>query len=270
MPAIQPARLSRQILDLVELFGSPDEFVANLHMILDFYADRTLRPGQVIESAPLLHNYRVPRPVIRRLERGFVQHAQKNPAAALQLVDALWEDRWVETRLLAVAILGNVPPTPPQPVIERAQSWGASCREELIIDALVLKGLHRLRLEAQSAFVLLLETWLASHNPGEVRVGLRALPSLLNEESFENLPAVFRWITPLVREVTLEQKDDLARALGVLIRRSSHETAYFLRQILTSSVNSRAASMIRQVLHEFPPEFRAGIRELVREPQSAK
>ncbi len=270
MPAIQPARLATQAAELIEQFDSPKRFVAALHDLLDFYADRTTRPSQVIESAPLLHSYQAPRPVLRHIQRELVKDIQVDPEAALALADALWAERWVETRLLAISILGCVSPTPPERVIERAQEWGAKCKEEKIIKALASKGLDRLRTEADDAYIVLLENWLSSSHSSLVLIGLRALPSLLEIEGFDNLPLVFRWIGPIVREADREIRGDLITVIRLLAKRSPQETIYFLRQSLAATTNPKLDKLVRRALEELPDDMRETLRLELRQRRDSQ
>lgn len=270
MPAIQPARLAAQTAELMEYFGSPGKFVSALHELLDFYADRTLRPGQVIESAPLLKSYQAPGQVLRQIERELVESVDGDPETALALADGLWIEEWVETRLLAIAILGRIPPHPSDRITQRVQFWGTTCREEKIVKALASTGIARLRSEARDDFVDLLENWLASDERSAVLIGLRALPALLEIENFDNLPLVFRWITPLVRQVDREIRDDLLVVVLLLASRSPQETVYFLRQSLVATTNPQTVKLVRRVLDEFPEEISSTLRLELRQRRDAQ
>jgi len=270
MPAIQPARLAVQSAELTDLFDAPKKFVAALHVMLDFYADRTLRPGQVVESAPLLKSYQVARPVLRQIERTLSDRVAAAPEAALSLVDELWRERWVETRLLAISILGQIPPNPPEIIIERAKNWGSTCKEEKITKTLASRGLAYLRAEARDEFFEFLENCLTSSEMPLVLLGLRALPALLDIDGFENLPLVFRWIAPLVRGANREIRSDLIVVLRLLARRSSQETIYFLRQSLTATDNPKTAKLIRRILDDLPKDMSSTLRLELRERRDAE
>ena len=109
MPAIQPARLRQLSAELVNAFGSPPAFVRELHGLLDFYADRTRRPGQAGAPPPLIHTYRTPAPVIRQVIQDLTPLVADDPQNALVLADALWEEENLECRLLGIEILGMIP-----------------------------------------------------------------------------------------------------------------------------------------------------------------
>jgi len=265
MPAIQPARLRQQIMPLIDTFDQPGKFVSSLHDLLEFYADRTLRSSQVIEAAPLLNSYRVPLPVMRFIERDLASSIDAQPVAAFELADALWQQSWVETRLLAITILGKLPTSPPEMISDRARDWGSSCKEEIIIKALASRGVQRLRVEQPEHFFQLLENWYSSGELPQLLLALRSTPDLVNERKFDNLPLVYRWIGPLVRDVDPEYKVDLREVIRSLIRRSPQETAYFIRQSLASASNDYTARLIRPVVDEFPDEVRASLLQEIRD-----
>ena len=54
MPAIQLARLNRQIAELSEAFYQPKRYLQTLHDLLEAYHDRSYRSGQTGPPPPLL------------------------------------------------------------------------------------------------------------------------------------------------------------------------------------------------------------------------
>ncbi len=264
MPAIHPARLKIKISKIVAHFGTPVEFVRTLHDLFDFYADRTRHPGRGGKPFSLVRAYNVPRQVLRQIEGELAPMSAADSERALSLADALWQEGWLECRLLAIAILGEVPPDPPEQVVERIQAWGRECGEDRQLDASLMVGLARLRKEAPELFLRILETWITSPDLASQKVGLRVLPPLVEDASFENLPAVFHLIAPLVMNVETVLEVDLLVVLHALAQRSPQETAYFMRQSLIMSDRPAVNSLVWQSLRAFPPEIEANLRELLR------
>lgn len=264
MPAIRPARLSAQIDELVATFDEPVAFSRAMHELLNFYADRTLRSSQVIEATPLLHSYRITPPVMRQIEKTLQARIDEAPEQALILADQLWSERWLETRLLAITILGNLPGDFSQEIVSRITAWGMACKEDKVLRALLSKGLAHIRLIAFDEYLLLLESWLLSPDTGKAYLGIHALPALLKIESFENLPLIFRWLMPLVREVNSAHKNDLIYVIRLLIQRSPQETAFFLRQALNTAANHKTDALIRRVFDDFPAALRKTLHETLR------
>jgi hypothetical protein len=172
----------------------------------------------------------------------------------------MWAEPYYEFRLLAAYLLGLVAPNPPDPVLERLQSWGRSDLEDRLLRALLERGLVRLRSEAIGQYLALLGSWLGDAEVDTRRLGLQALMALAEDPAFENLPVLFHLLGPLTRTLPDRLRSDVLGALAVLARRSPQETAYFLRQNLDASSLPAAAWLIRQLLDEFPSSIQANLR----------
>src|SRR3990172_1285475 len=109
MPAIDLARLKKQTAQLADLFDQPAAFLQEHREILDYYVNRSLR-SQGVAPSSVLPTYRTPQVVLRHIETELSAMAEKQPIQALVLADALWDEGYLETRLLAAFLLGRIPP----------------------------------------------------------------------------------------------------------------------------------------------------------------
>ena len=264
MPAINPTRLKQQTAQLAESFCDPAAFVRGLHNLFDLYAERARRPGQSGMPAPLIDAYKVHPPILRHILQDIIPQAAQNPDAGLVLCDALWEQPYLEFRLLASMLLGQVTPESPKPVLERVQSWITTDLEDYLISALLTHGLATLRLRHPQTTVQLVQDWLDRSNIFYVQLGLRALLPMADDPAFENLPAFFRLIHPLVRSAPGMLRPNLLDVISKLAHRSPTETAYFLRQTMLLPNSPDTPWLIRQSLSEFPPEIQKSLRAAVR------
>jgi hypothetical protein len=82
--------------------------------------------------------------------------------------------------------------------------------------------------------------------------------------NFENLPTLYRLLSPLLREASSTLESDLLRAVRALGERSPQETAYFLRQNLMAPHKSGLAVITRSCLDIFPPELESVLRAELR------
>ncbi len=266
MPAIQPARLKLQVQEMSQLVDDPTAFLRALHDLLDFYADRTRRFQRGDRAMSLIRNYRVPDQVLRQIEIGLIPVLSPHPDTAIALAEALWEDGWLETRLLAITIVGQIDPQPPVRVSEKVRAWGLDCKDPMVTKALAFRGTERLRQEQRDHFLEVLENWFGSGELPLVRIGLHAVAKLLeDDECFENLPLVFRWLSPLTRQMDFKTKPALIPVFRLMAQRSPQETAYFLRKILTSTENAHISGLIRELLDRFPPHLQDSLRQQLRE-----
>lgn len=230
MPAIQLARLKNQLNELAGKFNDVEAFIGELHDLYSFYADRTRRPRRVAEATPLVPSYQVAPQVLRQLERVLIPKIKADPEIASALAHRLWKERWLETQLLAITVLGHLPPTPPERILTPVSDWAMECKEERLLQAMVSKGIAPLRVGERERLLEAVEDWLSSSELPLLLIGLRSLPPILKDENFENLPLIYRWISPLVREVDLDTQAELLQVIQALAKRSPKETAFFLKE----------------------------------------
>lgn len=264
MPAIQMSRLKHQIAQLGDSFRQPDVFQHTLHEVLYFYANRTLRPQQSGARATLIPHYSPPAQVLRQIQVELTQRCAANPTAALALADRLWADTYLEPRILAIFLLGEISPNPPEPILQRLREWAVPSTDHHLLDLLLASGKTRLQKEKPALWVDLLSSWLASDKIAIQALGLRALRSMVDDQSFENLPLTFVALTPLVSTSSSALIPELKGLIAALAQRSPGETVYFLRHALSVSNDDGAARLVRRCLDAFDPATQDGLRSALR------
>ena len=268
MPAIQPARLRHQAAQLAEHYADPPAYTRSLHTVLDFYSDRARRPGKTGQPAPLLTAYNVRPPVLRMLLQELTPHLQEDPQGGLALCDALWAEPFLECRLLASMLLGQVPPQPPEAITDRLQRWITTDLEFFLIEALLTNGVERLHRQQPQALIRMIEGWLTSTKTFQQQLGLRALLPLIKDPGFENLPVFYRLIQPFCQVAPVALRPDILDVLAALALRSPQESAFFLRQALMYPDSPDTPWLIRQSLRHFPPEIQASLRQATRDAEA--
>ena len=261
MPAIDLARLKKQTAQLADLFDQPPGFLREHREILDFYVNRSLR-SQGVAPSSVLPTYRTPNVVLRQIETELGPTAEKRPIQALELADALWDEGWLETRLLAAFLLGRIPPQEER-LLARLTAWTQAVRDPSVRAALLTTSLTRLRRETPDLFLVLVKEWL---HPARQRMwsnGIQALVPLISSSEFDNLPPIFEIVEPIIKAAPAALQFDLQELIITLYRASPDETTYFLQQILKNTKSPLLAVALRRMSPEFPPELQASLRELL-------
>jgi hypothetical protein len=264
MPAIHPGRLKESISNLMDLFDQPAEFKRGLHQLLSFYADRTYRPGQSGEPSPLIEAYKVRPPVMRQLKVSMMDMAAGNPAAAIALCDALWEEPYLEFRQLASLLLGSIPSLPVSSVLDRIREWLRDESDPQIIDSVFNDGMDGIDSQDLLQILTMAEEYINDPNTQKQRLGVRALLSLVGDLGYENLPQVYKIIQRLSLQTHSEYQTDMIDLVTALAIRSPNETAYFLRQNLFHPESKDTAWLIRQCIKVFPTELQITLRDDIR------
>lgn len=260
MPAVELSRLRVQINGLIAHFDDPVGMRAALHNLLDQYANRAYRPGQTIKAQTLLPSYRVTPLVLRQLALELGKTCKEQPELALNIVEELWHDTYLEPRMLATSLLGAIPASHSEAVIQKIETWAKPDENSRMMDALFQNGSAELRRTAPRLLLATIEEWIGSYRPEQQILGLRALVPLIQDTEFENLPPVYRMLGPLVQNITAPVQTDLQIAIEELAKRSPVETAYFLRQSLSIAVGQGTARLVRRCMPLFDPAQQASLR----------
>ena len=265
MPAIQPARLRKQASDLAGKFDQPALFVRDLHSLLDLYTDHTHRPGLSGEPSPLIAMYKTPPQVIGQVWRELLPLIHRQPTSTLFLCDALWAEPNYDLQLLAARLLGQVPVNPPDPVVDRLNSWVWKGFDSKVLEGLFEFGIMRLQQEAPGTLLGLVSDWVGSSTPHVQQAGLLALLPIIKQSGSENLPPIFRMLAPFLRTAPPNLRPEILMVLSALAHSSPSESAYLLRQSLSSSDNPDTAWFIRKVLNDFPADIQIGLQKALKE-----
>jgi len=260
MPAVDPARLRFQITNLIESYPSPPAFHRVLGEVFSFYANRTLRFGDSTHSAPNIPAYNLPHPVIRQLELDLKPLINQYPQAALSLADELWGDPYFEVKQIAIFTLGSVPLATPEPVISRITVWLTPNMDRVLASDLLSTGTRQLQESFPDAWEKFVQSLLNQESPKVIALGLKALAEGVDNPSFRNMPAIFRLVSPFIREPRPEFMKELARLVESLIKNSPMETAYFLKQTLSVSDSSLTKRLVKQNLSLLPERIQQELR----------
>ena len=262
MPAIDLARMKKQTAQLADIFDQPPAFLREVREILEFYVNRSLR-SQGVAPSSVLPTYRTPAVVLRQIETELGPIAEKRPIQALELADALWDEGWLETRLLAAFLLGRIPPQEER-LLARLTAWTQAVRDPNVRAALLTTSLTRLRKETPDLFLVLVKEWL---HPARQRMwsnGVQALVPLISSPDFDNLPPIFEIAEPIIKASPATLQYDLQELIIALFEASPDETMYFIQQILKGTKSPLPAVALRRMSPDLPQELQASLREMLR------
>ena len=267
MPAIQPAKLKIQIAELIGIYHQPDKFLTQLTDFLELYSDRTRRQGVVVTSSSLLNSLGIPKPVLHNLHNNLINIAEENPETTLVICDSLWEKPYIEFRLIAAQLLGCLPSSNKNQVLDRINKWKSGEFDDMLARIILEKGLFTLIKDIPDELISISENWIISNDPKEKQFGVLLLEILVKNENFYNLPLVFRLINPLIRNSPQETRFLIPSFISTLIAKDPQETAYILKSALQASENRDISWIIRKTIAKFPKDIQLSLREALRNRQ---
>jgi hypothetical protein len=263
MPAVNPTRLRFQIEGVMHFFASPVEFHQRLRGLFELYANRALKFGDSTGFRPLIPMYHLPKPLTRQLAIDLARIVPEDSEAALQLADELWQDSYYEVKQTAITILGLTPIESPEPVIDRLNAWIDDELDASLVRELFSNGTRQLQVHFVDTWEDYLSTHLESNDLERLSLGIQGLIEGLKNPNFKNLPAIFRLISPFIRDPNPEIVRDLVQLVGALAELSPTETGFFLRQTLSLSKSAETKRLVKQSLSFFPPEIQADLKSII-------
>jgi hypothetical protein len=197
---------------------------------------------------------------MRALEQELIEPLNTQPSQGLILIDALWEQEWVETRTLAVSLLGSIPPINPDSILKRIKSWISSCTSNAIRSTLTTRGVSRLSTENPELVLNFFHELLSTPTKGNCQAVLFGLVPFASNQDFDNLPRLYKLldIILLVEEKGLVK--EILIILKTLIKRSEQESLYFLERQLSTASKPRILRVTRQILPSFSIQNQAVLK----------
>lgn len=264
MPAVDPSQLRFQVAKLLDAYGSPENFRKELNRLFSFYANRTLRFGELADDTLLIQAYRLPEPVMRQIKLDLKPLITENPTLSLSIADELWEEEIYEVRQVAIFILGQAEVNEPDPILTRLKNWLSPALDRDLKEKLLTTGTQKLRSSFPKRWEAWIESLLGQQDVNLNTIGLMGLRAELISPIYRNLPAIFRLISPYVRDPRTEIFKELTRLIEVLIKHSPNETGYFLKQALSLSNSQITIRLIKGCLPLFPETIRQSINEVLK------
>jgi len=264
MPAVQMDRLKAQITQLSWQYTQPVEYRRSLHDFMEQYSERVYRAGSAVQSSKMYRSHHLPPLIMRQLELELIVRTRENSGAALLLADELWQDEYVEPRLLAGFLLGQAALEPVDEVTRRLQTWCQPAEERTALANLLDQGCLRLRNERTDIWLGLISDWLGNASPNVQAMGIKAMLPAVKDRDWENLPPIYQALTPMLVVSPLKNQNELQEVLIALARRSPRETVFTLRQMLSNTTRPDLFRLVRRCLPSFPQQAQESLSAVLK------
>jgi DNA alkylation repair enzyme len=254
MPAVDPHRLKSQIAKLQELLDNPRAFRWRVRDLLEYYSDRTKRPGGVSDSS---HSFGVLKPILRDLQRALVSMLGDDSDATLSIAKELWLDGYREMRIVAIGIMKNV-----SPQVSKAQfeHWSGLTQDPKIAEKLAQMSFEMWRKEPQADFFQKIKQLISDLNIESQTYALLLLRIAAGDLETDHLPLIY----DILEDVNL-QKHASTRALfqkllqDLAIKRPAETAKFLLKKIEEDDVIMKR--MARDLLSAFPARQKGRIKQ---------
>lgn len=264
MPAVELGRLQQQVTHLSDRFTEPANYARGVVDLLRDHGVPVHRQGRVKGLRPILVSFQAPPPLLRLLSLEMSAQARQHPAEALEIADELWARPTLETRKLAISLLGSIPADSAGEITRRLEDWAHENREQLLVAELSTNGTKSLRAMDQELVLEMAGRLLGGEDARKKVMAIGALQNLVRERQLSNLPRLFDMLAPACQEPDRKIRPELAELLVNLAGVSPKETEYFLQQISAGQPSDGARWLARQAARALPEDGQARLRAALR------
>jgi hypothetical protein len=263
MPAAELSRLQAQISAISTQFGEPRIFLRSLLTLMELYSDQHYKPGNLSRLHHLIPEYRLPALVIQQLTYNLSSLTADYPIPAMQIMDALWQEKHFEARLMAAVMLGYLPAQTIKPMMDRINNWVNPGEDKDLITALLNSANRFFAAERIEVWLNQINHWLGLDNEALTKIGLRALQVVLIDPKFVNSQNIFPLLEPVIIHPVFSLQKELLTLIELLVNHSEMETTAFLHSILTKTNDAEVIRFVRRCLPLLQPDSQASLKSFM-------
>lgn len=264
MPAVELGRLQQQVNQISDLFQDPPSYLHSVESLLKDHAGPTHRQGRVKGLRPILRSYEVPPPLLKLLTLEMSLQAKNHPQEALAIADGLWEQETLETKELAIHLLGSIVLPTMEEITKRLETWAGENREQLLVPQLSDQGTRSLRSGSAEQIFGCAAALIRNSDHRKQILCLGMLQNLIAANHFPDLPGLFELLLPACKEPDRKTRPELASLLIELAKRTPKETEYFLHELLGDEPGEESHWLVRQAMKALPEDSRLRLQSILK------
>jgi hypothetical protein len=265
MPAVNLLKLRVELNDLLWNFTDPPEFRKTLLDLLEKFAYTAYRSESRARAVSTRPQLQVSLILLREMDLMLIPAIREQPQAALAICDLLWNDENIDVCLIASRMLGEIPIEHAELVLDRAGEWALSGMRHMTARTLLKNATALIMRNDPEILLRKVRRWYVDPREEQNFLCLEGMSILVEDRSFENLPAIFTLVEALMGEANLQTQRSLEELFQVLYQRTPNETIYVLRQCLNDNPNITAQRVIRRLIPTFDQRFQKSLQDSLRE-----
>lgn len=265
MPAVNLLQLRIELNELLWNFTDPPAFRKTLLDLLEKFAYTAYRSESKARAVSTRPQLQVSLILLREMDLMLIPAIREQPQAALAICDLLWNDENIDVCLIASRILGEIPIEHSDLVLDRAGEWALSGMRHMTSRTLLKNATSLIMRNDPEILLRKVRRWYVDPREEQNSLCLEGMAILVEDRSFENLPAIFTLVEALMGEANLQTQRSLEELFQVLYQRTPNETIYVIRQCLNDNPNVTAQRVIRRLIPFFDQKVQKSLQDSLRE-----
>jgi hypothetical protein len=193
----------------------------------------------------------------------FITLAKADPQLAMEYADELWTINTYETKFFAATVLGSLPNDYLDKSFDRFIDWGSKTSDQEIHEILFTQGTTNIRQSNPNKWLEIIQEWSESNSINQVVTSIYAMRSLIHDPSFQNIPRVFKMVTPLLSMENRKIISTLQFLMSDLAEINPVETSHYLSSVVLSSSSASLKQIVRKSLKSFPEKEQTNLRNIL-------
>jgi len=263
MPAIDLTTLRIQIRELVDQSSDPDTFFESLVFLLEYYKNYTLRPEKKVIGLNV-PSYNTPTQVLTSIEKELGKLVSTDPEIGLELTTRLWNESYLEAKLLAVSLFGSIPTSTAIQLLSNFPEISGGIHEQETFLPLMTNAFIHIRHEFPTQFIELISSWLKSPDSAIQRLGLKIIANMVQGSEDEDLPKIFEILKPFFTSIEPSTQTDLVECIDSLYTNSPSETLHFLVEALNDIDDSTSLNVFSRSSRILPANLLLEINPIIK------
>lgn len=270
MPAVNLLQLRIELNDLLWNFTDPPAFRRTLLDLLEKFAYTAYRSESRTQSVSTRPQLQVSLILLREMDLVLIPAIREQPQAALAICDLLWNDENMDVCLIASRMLGEIPIEHADLVLDRAGEWALQGVRHMTARTLLRNASSLIMRHDPEILLRKVRRWYVDPREEQNFLCLEGMAILVEDNAFENLPAIFTLVEALMGEANMSTQRSLEELFLVLYRRTPNETVYVIRQCLKNDPNPTARRVIRHIIPDFDEKVRKSLQDELRVAERKK
>ena len=265
MPAVNLLQLRVELNDLLWNFTDPPAFRKTLLNLLEKFAYTAYRSESKTQSVSTRPQLQVSLILLREMDLMLIPAIRQQPQAAWAICDLLWNDENLDVCLIASRMLGEIPIEHADLVLDRAGEWALAGVRQMTARTLLRNATALIMRNDPEILLRKVRRWYVDPREEQNFLCLEGMAILVEDRSFENLPAIFTLVEALMGEATMRTQRSLEELFLILYQRTPNETVYVIRECLEDEPNVTAQRVIRRLIPSLDQKVQKSLQDSLRE-----
>ncbi|MFC2063683.1 DNA alkylation repair protein [Chloroflexota bacterium] len=253
---------------MIDQSSNPDSFCKSLDFLLQQYRNFTLRNEKKYFGLDL-PSYNTPSQVLSSITKELGKNVSTNPEIGLALATRLWNEDYLEAKLLATSLFGSLPTDTAISLLTDFPKIAAGIQDNFGFLHLLTDALIKIRIDYPAQFNELITSWMGSPDTRYQSIGLKIITNMITDSGNEDLPTLFEVIDPLLKLKDPSSNSDLIKCIDSIYTCSPSETVHYLVEAINEINDTDGFKNFSRFVRKLSSDLQKEINPIIKTKSSS-